>query len=320
VRYTWSIKTGDVWYAGTDSNVFLSLNGLDAIMKEVEISDPNTVNDWEKGDTNTGSIETEDLGELQTGLLRSDQSGPSPGWFVEWVKVRNEEDGREWTAQVGAWSDADGRNGRFRLKFTLTDPGDFERIQKQKQEQARKAAQKDAADKAKRQADEARQQSEADDAEAQRQMDAEEKQLQRDLEKARRDAALAKKRAEIDKLRNSAGAPMGTGSTGIVRTYELFGVLNGATVPLSRVVSVSNGRAAVVPGGRVMVGDQASDGFGLGGMPGRWQTFYAGRSPAEFGLDPDKGVMGSDGARGWALDGNFLSQIFGSGWRTAIYS
>ena len=45
-----------------------------------------------------------------------------------------------------------------------------------------------------------------------------------------------------------------------------------------------------------------------------------GRSPAEFGLDADKGVLGSDGSRGWVLDARFLSQIFGSGWRMAVYS
>jgi hypothetical protein len=126
MRYRWTIKTGDAMYAGTDSSVFLSLAGLDASMREVEISDPDTINDWEKGDQNHGVIETDDLGELQTGTLRSDNSGPSSGWQVDWVKVQNEEDGREWTATVGKWDD----NGRFpMLKFARTDDGQFEQIQ-----------------------------------------------------------------------------------------------------------------------------------------------------------------------------------------------
>ena len=58
MRYRWTIKTGDAMYAGTDSSVFLSLAGLDASMREVEISDPDTINDWEKGDQNHGVIET----------------------------------------------------------------------------------------------------------------------------------------------------------------------------------------------------------------------------------------------------------------------
>jgi hypothetical protein len=92
-------------------------------------------------------------------------------------------------------------------------------------------------------------------------------------------------------------------------------------VPLAQVVTVDRvtGRANIVPGGSVMVGDMPGDGFGLAGSPGRWSAYYGGRSPAEFGLDPDKGVLGSDGSRGWALQASFLSQLFGAGWRATIY-
>ena len=114
----------------------------------------------------------------------------------------------------------------------------------------------------------------------------------------------------------------GGGGMGSFRTFELFGIMNGMTVPLSQVVSCDRvtGVCTVTPGGRVIVGEQPNEGFGLAGSPGRWQMYYGGRSPAEFGLDADKGVLGSDGSRGWVLDARFLSQIFGSGWRMAVYS
>lgn len=340
MRYTWTVKTGDVWYAGTDANVFLSLNGLDAVMKEVQIDDPNSINDWEKGDVNTGSIETEDLGELQTGLLRSDQSGPGSGWYVDWVKIRNEEDGREWTAQIGAWSDHDGRDGRFRLKFVLSDPGDYDRIQKQKADAAAKKAAKDAADKAKADADTAAAKKAKDEADSaardaqveadfQKTLDDQQKQLDRELKKAQMEISLAKKRQELENLKNG-GMTSGTGTSGttgggmgaLLRTFELFGVMGGNRVPLASVVTVdrNTGAASVVPGGRVLVTTLPTEGFGLAGTPGAWQYSYGGQSPANFGLDPDKGVMGSDGSRGWALDSRFLSQVFGAGWRNAVYS
>ena len=56
MRYRWEIKTSDTWYAGTDASVFLSLSGLDASMREVQISDPDAINDWEKGDVNHSSF------------------------------------------------------------------------------------------------------------------------------------------------------------------------------------------------------------------------------------------------------------------------
>ena len=321
MRYRWEIKTSDAWYAGTDANVFLSLNGLDASMREVQISDADAVNDWEKGDLNHGSIETEDLGELQTGTLRHDNSGPGSGWSVDWVKITNEEDGREWTATVGVFD----QGGRFPLlRFSRTNDGQYDLMQKQKAKRAADQAAKDAAEKAaaRKKADE---QATVDaDAALEAELAKQEKELQRELRKAEMEAKLAEQRAKIDKLKggSSSAIPGVPPMTGAFRTYELFGILNGGNVPLSRVVVLDNatGRYNVVPGGRVIVGEAPGEGFGLAGVPGRWSAFYSGRSPAEFGLDPDKGVLGSDGSRGWALTATFLSQVFGAGWRAAIYS
>ena len=304
MRYRWSIRTGDLWNAGTDANVHLSLAGLDAAMREVEITDPGTYNDWEKGDVNSGAIETDDLGEIQTGTLRHDNSGALSGWYVDWVKITNEEDGREWTAQVGKWDDG----GRYPLlRFSRTNDGQYELMQRQKAQRAAQEAAK-AAEAARKAADTKAAAEQAD-------IDAA---LDRELANAKLEADRAKKRAEIDKLKGGAATTTTTGPTPVTgfRTYELYGSLNGATVPLSSVVS--NGR--VVPGGRVMVGEAPNDGFGLGGSPGRWQVYYAGRSPAEWGLDADKGVLGSDGSRGWVLNATFLQGLLGAGWRAAIYA
>ena len=322
MRYRWEIKTTDTWYSGTDASVFLSLAGLDASMREVQISDPDAINDWERGDVNHGSIETQDLGELQTGTLRHDQSGPAAGWSVDWVKITNEEDGREWTSTVGTFDSG----GRFPLlRFSRTNEGQFEEIKKQRAKRATYAADKEAADKvsAKRQAREQAQQQAASEADADLDADLAKRQreLDRDMKKAEAEAKLAEQRAKLDQMRgSSAGTP--PQSSGTFRTYELFGVLNGGNVPLSQVVlcDANTGRCSVVPGGRVLVAESPGEGFGLAGVPGRWSTIYSGRSPTEFGLDADKGVLASDGSRGWVVTAAFLSQVFGAGWRAAVYS
>ena len=100
MHYRWEIKTGTTWYAGTDANVYLSLRGDKASMAEIELNDPDDVNDWEKGDVNHGTIDTADLGNVQTGTLKHDGGGASPDWTPEYVRITNDEDGRVWLAAV----------------------------------------------------------------------------------------------------------------------------------------------------------------------------------------------------------------------------
>jgi|JI9StandDraft_1071089.scaffolds.fasta_scaffold78003_2 hypothetical protein len=315
MKYGVIIKTSDLFQSGTDANVYLGMQGSLGSMREVQISDEQAVNDFERNDTNHASVETADLGDIKSGTLREDRSLAGSGWAVDWIKIRNEEDDREWTATVGTWSDSDGRTGKFpTLRFTLTDRGRFDEIQRQK---AGDAAQLSDDEDIKRQEKEFAQQK---------------RQIDLDLRKAKQEVELMKARAEIDKLRagtvtppvptSGSGGGWNGGSPSGVRTYELFGMMNGGTVPLTQAIILDRqtGQCSVVPGARVMVGESATDGFGLGGIPGRWQMYYAGRSPSEFGQDADKGIVGWDGSRAWVFPAQQLAQIFGANWRMAIYS
>ena len=315
-RYVFQIKTGDVFQGGTDANVSLGLNGLDASMKPVQITDPSTINDWERGDTNTGVIETEDLGELQTGQLSHDDTKAGSGWYVDWVKITSEEDGREWTATVGRWDEG----GRFpMLRFTRTDDGNYAQVQRQKAQKAAADKARAAAEQRKRDSeDEAARQAEEDEAAKaeQARVDAD---LDRELRAARAEKERARKKAEIDRIKAGAsGTGSGSGTPAPntnVRTYELYAIVNGRNAPLS--AGVSGGR--VVPGARIMVGETAADGYGLSGVPGMWPTLYPGISPSAYGLDADKAVLGSDGSRGWVLTASFLQGLLGPGWRGIVY-
>lgn len=318
MQYRWTIKTGDVYLAGTDADVFLSLVGDNAAMKEIEISEPGDSNNWEGGETNSGLIQTEDLGEIQRGTLRHNNKWANAGWHVDWVKITNEEDNREWTATIGRFDDG----GRFPpLIFSRTSDGQYDQIQRQKAIKEQADRDKLENDKKKRELDQQAKDDELAQREAEAELDRQKRQLENELKKAKNEAELAKIRAQIDAARGSTTTSPPPVVTGAFRTYELFGILNGASVPLNRVVTVDgSGRVSVMGGARVMIGESATDGFGLGGVPGRWQMYYPGRSPAEFGLDADKGVLGSDGSRGWVLAGTFLAQVFGPNWRTALYS
>lgn len=143
-------------------------------------------------------------------------------------------------------------------------------------------------------------------------------------QKLQAEVEMAKIRAEMDALKSQAmgasvpGATPGSAPAGL-RTYEVFGLLNGQRVPLAQVAVNQSGRYVQLPGSRILVGDSPADGFGLAGVPGSWASLYPGQSPASYGLDPDKGVLGHDGTRGWVLSAQFLSQLFGASWRAQIY-
>lgn len=151
-------------------------------------------------------------------------------------------------------------------------------------------------------------------------------QMKSDLElqkaKLQGEVELNKLRKEMADLQSQAnGGTAGVPATGAtsIRTYEVFGILNGQKVPLAQVAVNQSGQYVQVPGSRIVVGDASSDGFGLAGVPGAWPALYPGQSPATYGLDADKAVLGHDGTRGQVLPAGFLMQAFGPNWRSTIY-
>ena len=313
MHYRWEIKTGTTWYAGTDANVYLSLRGDKASMAEIELNDPDDVNDWEKGDVNHGTIDTADLGNVQTGTLKHDGGGASPDWTPEYVRITNDEDGRVWLAGVNVELTA---NQVQRLVFRLEDKGQFEQLERAKKEAAEKTRRKADDAAAKAEEAEADRQAEEEERKARKAIEAEKRKLEADLRRARQQAELAKARAEIEKLK--AGASGSEGMPSGFRTLELYGQLGGQNVPLSQVLTEQGGGFAVVPGGVVLGGESPGEGFGYGGTPGRWTEASGGQPPTAFGQDAQLGIVGFDGARAWPVPASTLAQIFGTNWRGSL--
>jgi len=112
LRYRWQIETGYSPDAGTDANVYLSVRGSKGSTPELQLRDSGSTNNFEKGDTNSGYFSSPDLGELETGTLRHDNSGIRPSWAPLFVRITEEAGDREWTANVPM--DAD-HGGQFPL-------------------------------------------------------------------------------------------------------------------------------------------------------------------------------------------------------------
>jgi uncharacterized protein YeaO (DUF488 family) len=299
----------------------MALTGDKGSMKEMELNDPDSNNDWEKGDVNHGGFETADLGNLSTGTLRQDGSGAGSDWTVDYVKITNDEDGRVWLAGVN--SELKG-NQPYRLVFKWVDRGQYDELQRQAKEAANKRLSDDEDAEAKAEEEKADKEAAAEERRYRKELERQKRQMTLELQKAKQEAELAKLRAQIDTAKNGGivppqggggGVPAGTGAT---RTFEIFGIVGGRLAPLTSAISSNGGRWTVNQGASVMVTESAGEGYGLA-APGRWAALYPGRSPAEFGQDADKGVLASDGTRGWALPATLLTQIFGTNWRQAVY-
>ncbi|KFQ09587.1 Lipoxygenase homology domain-containing protein 1, partial [Leptosomus discolor] len=86
--YEVHILTGNIWGAGTDANVFLSIYGVGrGDTGERQLKRSNNLNKFEKGQVDVFTVKAIDLGELKKLRIRHDNSGASPSWFLERVEI-----------------------------------------------------------------------------------------------------------------------------------------------------------------------------------------------------------------------------------------
>jgi len=232
----------------------------------------------------SGIIEARsDLGELQTCSLRT-QDSERDTWTPDWIRVINLSDGRQWSAQ-GTACDADGSCPLLRFK-RARGPVELQKL---------KRAQDQTADE-----------------------DADQDQGQEQDQEAKEDPTTKDSRSDMEGGK-SGGGSASKDSASVVRTYELFGRHKGLVVPLAEILQIRAGKKQLTPGAQVFLTDQETQGFGLGGEPGLWDDLYPGVDPALYGLDSDKPILASDGARGWAVDAHYLAMIFGVNWHRVVY-
>ncbi|KAM3939741.1 lipoxygenase homology domain-containing protein 1 [Leptodactylus fuscus] len=89
--YCVSVYTGDIYGAGTDANVFLTIYGDlgDTGERKLSKSETNS-NKFERGQVDKFIIEAVDLGTLYKIKIRHDNSMISPDWYLERVEILNE--------------------------------------------------------------------------------------------------------------------------------------------------------------------------------------------------------------------------------------
>lgn len=98
--YTVSLKTGDVMGAGTDSNVYIRMVGVQGSTNEIRLKTEK--HDLEQGQLDHFTLPFEDVGPLKKIIIRHDNTGFAPGWFLEWVKIRDGR-GKKYHFECNEW-------------------------------------------------------------------------------------------------------------------------------------------------------------------------------------------------------------------------
>ncbi|XP_034956813.2 lipoxygenase homology domain-containing protein 1 [Zootoca vivipara] len=89
--YKISVFTGDIFGAGTDASVFLTIYGDLGDTGERQLSSSETnMNKFERGQEDIFSIQAVDLGAVYKINIRHDNTNPRPDWYLEKVEVLND--------------------------------------------------------------------------------------------------------------------------------------------------------------------------------------------------------------------------------------
>ncbi|CAF4256785.1 unnamed protein product, partial [Adineta steineri] len=86
--YLVTVKTGSALGAGTDANVFITLNGDKQKIARHPLEKPESKrNPYERNSKDDFKFNEADVGQLKTVILEHDNSAASSGWFVDFVEV-----------------------------------------------------------------------------------------------------------------------------------------------------------------------------------------------------------------------------------------
>ncbi|XP_047236335.1 lipoxygenase homology domain-containing protein 1 isoform X3 [Girardinichthys multiradiatus] len=87
VIYSVTVVTGDTQYAGTDTNIFLTVYGANGGTEEILL--PKNRDRFERDQEDMFTLEIDDIAPLKKIRVRIDGTGSRPDWFLDRVLMRN---------------------------------------------------------------------------------------------------------------------------------------------------------------------------------------------------------------------------------------
>uniref|UniRef100_A0AAR2KCT6 PLAT domain-containing protein n=1 Tax=Pygocentrus nattereri TaxID=42514 RepID=A0AAR2KCT6_PYGNA len=102
--YTISVKTSDASGAGTDANVWMIIFGENGDTGTLALKESSNTNKFERKQTDTFRFtDILSLGELSKIRVWHDNTGPAPGWHLEYVDVHDDIIGKKFRFQCDRW-------------------------------------------------------------------------------------------------------------------------------------------------------------------------------------------------------------------------
>jgi hypothetical protein len=117
VTYRIDVTTGSRDKAGTDADVYITVYGTKGASPESYLDHPE-YDDFERGTTDSYTLQSFDLGNLTKIYVRHDNSEDDPGWYLKYIRVTNEKTGSSWVFPCDRWLATD--EGDHRTDVTLS--------------------------------------------------------------------------------------------------------------------------------------------------------------------------------------------------------
>ncbi|XP_046584646.1 LOW QUALITY PROTEIN: lipoxygenase homology domain-containing protein 1-like [Haliotis rubra] len=114
LKYEVDVTTGNLWNAGTDANVYLTIYGDRGDTGVRQLYTENRQRSFNKGQTDSFEVEAVSLGHLKRVIVGHDATGPGSGWFLERLVIKDPTSKQQiFTFHCNKWLDEGEDDGKI---------------------------------------------------------------------------------------------------------------------------------------------------------------------------------------------------------------
>ncbi|KAM9308372.1 oxygen-regulated protein 1 [Gastrophryne carolinensis] len=124
-RYKIQLVTGNLWNAGTEANVYISLHGQYGDTGSRQLLRSNKPISFVKGQTDTFYVEAVHLGKLHMVIIGHDGLEPGNGWYLEKIIIYDGLKDKEYSVLCYRWLDEGEDDRKIVRRLAVSDDSDL---------------------------------------------------------------------------------------------------------------------------------------------------------------------------------------------------